>query len=282
LTAAANGDDVLAMSELALCRFKGYGAERDLAQAVALCRRGAEAGDGLAMARLGSCYAEGQGVERDLDQASQWYTRGAEIGNADAVAGLRRVRAVNALLGRAAEAETGDADWVRRLSAVSRPMTWADAPPLSGSWHDLSAPQARALANRLASAFDTAGFGTDADGIKFQSIRQMPLPFYADCALLDVQLQRNAEEVPVLASALVSPTGAALLDGGSSAQFLPAINPVLLQLTNDETITTYLRFFCTFFRGEEGPFQIVEKPLAIPFRDGVADCGSGWMVGRRA
>ena len=64
-----------------------------------------------------------------------------------------------------------------------------------------------------------------------------------------------------------------MLDGTSP--MLDAINPRLLRLADDEAASGYLRFFCTFVRGQEGPFKIIDMaedlPLVTPNAAAVAD-----------
>ena len=80
-----------AMSNLGVCYEHGQGVERDLDQALAWYRKGAEAGNGAAMTYLGVGYEQGQGVERDLDQALAWYRKGAEAGDGVAAEAVRRM-----------------------------------------------------------------------------------------------------------------------------------------------------------------------------------------------
>jgi uncharacterized protein len=67
---------------------EGYGVEQDLAQAVALFRKGADQGNAQAQYNLGSIYAKGQGVPQDFVQALGWFSKAAENGDAGAQTAL--------------------------------------------------------------------------------------------------------------------------------------------------------------------------------------------------
>jgi hypothetical protein len=68
-----------------------------------------------------------------------------------------------------------------------------------------------------------------------------------------------------LISALVSDRGAILLNGESSR--LHAVNRIKLSLETETARKTYLRVFCEFVRGGEGPLRIIGSVDDIPFSD---------------
>ena len=245
----------------------GQDVERDSAQAAEWRRKGDEAGDGRTMANLGLCYAQAQGVERAPTQAAGWFRGGAEASDEPAPAGLRRLQAVQALLAPRPERDGLVDDRPRQLAAGLGRADWLDTPPLPGDWDDLTGVAAAAVLARLWPRLQAAGL--ELASIEIRRLRQLHLSFYRGCALADVQLQRPGPATPVLVSALVSAGGAALLDGTSG--LLHAINPDLLALDGDTATLAYLRFFCAFVRGEDGPFQIVDDICALPMDDGSRD-----------
>jgi hypothetical protein len=266
LAAAAADGDGQAMANLGFCYAQGQGVERDLEQAVAWYRKGAEAGNGLAMADLGFCYEQGQGVERDWEIAFEWYRKGMDLGEEMAAAGLRRLQSVKALLSPASEPKPAIVDWARRHGVEFCSVPWADVAPMPGDWQDLIGADAIAVLVSVGMQLEAEGLDNGLDTLAVQRLRRMPLPFYRDCSLVDIQLQRDGQDMPLLTSALVSSMGAAMLNGTSN--LFHAINQDVLTLTDDETTIAYLRFFCTFFRGEDGPFLIVDEPRALPIDHG--------------
>jgi hypothetical protein len=266
LAAAAADGDGQAMANLGFCYAQGQGVERDLEQAVDWYRKGAEAGDGRAMAVLGFCYEQGQGVERDWEIAFEWYRKGMDLGEEMAAAGLRRLQSVKALLSPASEPKPAIVDWARRHGVEFCSVPWADVAPMPGDWQDLIGADAIAVLVSVGMQLEAEGLDNGLDTLAVQRLRRMPLPFYRDCSLVDIQLQRDGQDMPLLTSALVSSMGAAMLNGTSN--LFHAINQDVLTLTDDETTIAYLRFFCTFFRGEDGPFLIVDEPRALPIDHG--------------
>ncbi|WP_295622974.1 tetratricopeptide repeat protein [uncultured Lamprocystis sp.] len=262
---AAVGDG-LAMANLGVCYDQGRGVERDPVQAADWFRKGAAVGDGLAMSNLGACYNRGLGVERDPALAAVWYRAGAEAGDETAAAGLRRLQPVQALLAPRPEPDELIDDWPRQLAEGLGRADWLDTPPIPGDWEDLAGADAATVLARLWPQLRAAGLGEAPAAIEVQCLRRVPLACYCGCSLADIQLQRPGEVSPVLVSALVSPGGAALLDG--TLALLHTINPDLLALDDDEATVVYLRFFCAFVRGEDGPFQILDDIQALPMDGG--------------
>jgi len=262
----AEAGDGLAMTNMGVCYERGQGVERDQPQAADWHRKGAEAGNGLAMANLGTCYLVGGGVERDLKQALDWYRRGVEVGDETASAGLRRLQTVQALLTPQPEPDGRSDELSRRLAEALGNTDWLDTPPIPGKWQDLANADAAAVLGRLWPQIEHERLGDEPASIEIQRLRQLPLSYYRGCALVDLQLRRPGQATAVLASALVSAGGAAFLDGDSN--LIRAINPDLLALDGDEATMAYLRFFCTFVRGEHGPFNIVDDIQSLPMDDG--------------
>lgn len=69
---------------LAYMNEHGFGANRDVAAAIAEYQQAANAGSAEAARRLGELYLRGDGVLQDVDAARQWLTRAAAKGDAPA------------------------------------------------------------------------------------------------------------------------------------------------------------------------------------------------------
>ena len=78
---SAEAGNAYAATLLGDCYGKGWGVQRDDAQAVAWYRKGAEAGDTMGMVALANCYLFGTGVAVDEEQSFQWNMRAAEAGS---------------------------------------------------------------------------------------------------------------------------------------------------------------------------------------------------------
>ena len=78
---SAEAGNAYAATLLGDCYGKGWGVQRDDAQAVAWYRRGAEAGDTMGMVALANCYLFGTGVGVDEEQSFQWNMRAAKAGS---------------------------------------------------------------------------------------------------------------------------------------------------------------------------------------------------------
>jgi len=216
------------------------------------------------MANLGWCYAQGRGVGQDLAEAVRWYRQGAEAGDETAVRRLWVIHAVNGLMTRVDGDSEADAAWARDQSRSLRPGLWADTPPLTGKWREITDAEARACLARLRQALLSAEVASSLEGARCRAIRGLPLSFYPDCTLLDLQFEwpDTAASSPSLMSAIVGPAGAVVLDYRSD--LIQAINHELLRVDDEDAARDYLRFFCGFVAGDEGPFHIVEESDAIP------------------
>jgi uncharacterized protein len=64
---------------------------KDYTEALALCRKAAEADDPHGMALLGAMYESGTGVSKDLAQARTWYEKAADRHNSFAQERLKKL-----------------------------------------------------------------------------------------------------------------------------------------------------------------------------------------------
>lgn len=124
-----------------------------------------------------------------------------------------------------------------------------------GDWSDIPEETSRLLFERM---YD---FGILPRRRKLGRLRAMPLPFFADHVLCDVEtIVREQDREWV--SCLYGPDGARALTGDSAV--IHALNnradPSLADLSHEEA---YLRFFCRFVHGDEGPFEIVTRPEQV-------------------
>lgn len=88
-------------------------------------------------------------------------------------------------------------------------------------------------------------------------MNQAVLPFYPGWMLVDLALEQINDEKPCAFSATFSDSGALLLDGTSPR--IHTINRENLQIVDTHAQACYVRFFCEFVHGPEGPFHILES-----------------------
>jgi len=156
-----------------------------------------------------------------------------------------------------------------RLAAGSAP--WIDGPYLPGDWHEVARPDWPALAGKLATAvaLEPEIAPTLSREAHIESARRLPLVFYPGIDLLEIQISGISSKTPghntsLILSALVSEETALLLDG--TFVRIQLINRNFVCLYTDEQRRAYLAFFCQFFRGEAGPFSLVDRLDKILFR----------------
>jgi hypothetical protein len=138
------------------------------------------------------------------------------------------------------------------------------APPLEGAWSTLASEPSDLLAERL------RDFDALPREIKVGAIRVLKLPFYSDIFLCDAQVL-DGDAPGAMLSFLYGRDGVRLLNGESEIihRFNSQNPPDLADLLHQEA---YLRFFCAFVHGGDGPFEVLlnldqivlDQPLTHP------------------
>lgn len=82
----AEKGNALAQWNLANCYLNGLGVSANAPEALAWLRKAADQGDAASMFTLGELYREGRGVAKDLAQAKDWNDKAAELGHSGASA----------------------------------------------------------------------------------------------------------------------------------------------------------------------------------------------------
>lgn len=138
------------------------------------------------------------------------------------------------------------------------------APPVPGPWVILDSDHRAIFLHRLAEA----GFH-DMPQTGISSLRFLPLHFYPGWILCDIQIgpvPQQPDRPAFIHSLLYGPDGFTPLDGQSQALHLHnALHGVTLQSAAQQT--AYLRFFCHFIHGAEGPFDIVTDSTGLILPD---------------
>jgi hypothetical protein len=151
---------------------------------------------------------------------------------------------------------------------------WCLPPPVAGDWRDLSQEDAALLARRLGEAVTESDPAWES--FRVEAVRLLKLDFYPGWLLCDVQTAPQkilpflrpdpfgASDGPVrcIHSGLYGPDGFTPLDG--KARGILGHNMLHhLEIGTDAQRISYLRFFCFFVRGEEGPFEIHEDAACL-------------------
>lgn len=142
-------------------------------------------------------------------------------------------------------------------------------PPIAGNWLTLPQEEADLLCTRLG---ESRVPGLDLHGGAL--VRVLPLSFWKGWILCDVQpgpeplsgpaallrarKREDSNEQPAIHSLVYGPDGFMILDG-QSAPIHGHNARHGIELPSAEAERDYLRFFCFFVRGEEGPFEVVEE-----------------------
>lgn len=78
---SAEGGNEIAIEEMGMKYYEGFGVKQDYTQALKWWERAAKRGKTTAYSSIGIAYRDGLGVEPDLDRAAKNFLRGAEAGN---------------------------------------------------------------------------------------------------------------------------------------------------------------------------------------------------------
>jgi hypothetical protein len=139
---------------------------------------------------------------------------------------------------------------------VKQRLGWSDSPIYPGPWRTISGKEFEDIASHLLLP----------EGIssrQIERIRTSPLNFYPDGQLIEAEYI-DAKGSSLTVSAF-SAHGKVYRLNGTSPPIHEANADAPLRLANADDAVAYLRFFCTYVRGEEGSFQIVESAGDLPW-----------------
>lgn len=133
-------------------------------------------------------------------------------------------------------------------------------PPVPGSWAMLDSDRLALFLHRLGEAHFE-----DVPPVRISALRFLPLDFYPGWMLCDIQIAPDPQypDRPIqIHSLLYGPDGFTPLDGQSEPLHLHnAMHGLSLQSETEKT--AYLRFFCHFIHGADGPFEIVTDTTGL-------------------
>jgi hypothetical protein len=139
---------------------------------------------------------------------------------------------------------------------VKQRLSWSHEPIYPGPWRTL-------VGDEFETAMSTLVLPDMVSTDEIERIRVSPLSFYQDGRLIEAEYL-GPNGYSLTASTLVANGKAYFLDG-TSHPIHKANSEAPLHLTSSEDAVAYLRFFCSYLRGDEGSFSIVESAADLPW-----------------
>ena len=248
-----------AMFNLGVSYIGGQGVEQSDDEAVKWFRKAADKSNANAMFNLGVCYENGRGVEQNDEEAVTWYRKAEKLGSGEAKSQLMVLNKIKNLTKDTAEIKTKSS----ALQVKFCDKTWLESVPLFDNWKNVNDQEISSIIYYIEGNLKKSGWGNHLHNLECNGIRYCYLDFYADYKLIDAQFKILDTGETILLSAILGRNGVVLLDGQSP--LIQTLTARFLKLENEQAIIDYLRFFCEFVRGEEGPFHIISDFDDIPF-----------------
>ena len=227
---AANLSDTVAMSSLGLLYQQGISVTRNLEKAFDWYQRAVELGDSSAMVKLGACYENGEGVEQDWDKAIDLYQHAVKAGEKSAINNIQNILLLQNFLG----------EGKYKIPHLKAPPVF-DSPIMAGDWKQFTAKEVAANLDKVIASFEILELVEKLDGYLGQYARYLPLNFYKECSLVDIQLYNPSNKNTLIFSAIFNTGNAILLNAKSNV--IHTLNPYLLTFNNKNCTIDYLRFF---------------------------------------
>jgi TPR repeat protein len=184
---AVEQGDSAAMINLGVCYDNGEGVEQDLNKAVDLYQRAVNQSNSEAMINLGLCYQNGDGVEQDWNKAVELYQQAVKAGENRAIISIQNVLLHNFLgAGNYNSNKINGLLNGKLLHLKEAPVF--DPPMLGGNWSQLTFEELTAYIDRVTASFEILELTERLNGYVSQYARLLPLKFYKNCNLLDIQL----------------------------------------------------------------------------------------------
>lgn len=258
---ATEQDDSTAMVSLAFCYQRGLGIEQDWGKAINLYHQAVKHGDSTAMFILGILYQEGQEVPQDWNKAINLFWQAAKAGMESAIYNIQNILGAGNYKAHKINGWSNN----KLLHLTAAPLF--DSPIMAGKWKHLTAEEIKICLNKIIIPFEILELSEISDDYIGQYGRFIPLSFYKDCNLVEIQLCNPSNNNTIVFSAIFNSERAFLLTG--KQDIIHAINPYLLSLNSKESTIAYLVFFYSYILGENGPYQIISSINEIAFDEDV-------------
>jgi len=302
LTSEAEAGSVDAQARLAEAYVEGRGVAKDVTLGLSFLTRAANGGDAAAQSRLAFLYEQGTGVSKDVREAMRWHSSAADKGivSSQCAAALLAVSAEGGVARNhaaaakwfAAAAKSGAAcgqlgygflhyngygvqknyDEAMRLweaaAAKGDPTAkdnilkvqadWVLPPVFAGAWSPVLGEERRAEIARV----KATSMGSALRGAIFQRMRKLPVDFYEDAAIIEIEIAVGAEPPGVLAYVRLPELIVPMT--GKNDQFA-ALNGISSRLDTPARASQAMRLLITSVQSDQGRYQLLEhvSPLAV-------------------
>ena len=218
-----------------------------------------------AMIFLGICYQKGEGVDQDWDEAINYYQRAINAGDKNAIDCLQTILSLQNFLYISHLNTQKIKAWPKIKCPYLSESPVFDPPVIAGDWRPFTAKEITIHLDKIIVPLQILGLVNNFDGYFGQYGRYLPLNFYKDCNLVDMQFDNPINKNTFVFSAIFNAESAVLLN--SEADIIHSLNPYLLTIGDKKSALDYLQFFCSYVHGDTGPFQIISNLNEIPFRE---------------
>lgn len=269
-----------AQTNLGFMYLAGRGVAADTAEALRLYRSAADGGDAQGQFNLGYMYQYGLGVEVDLEESSRLYRLAAEQGHAASQLNLGYLYGRGEGVPRSYSeqlkwyelaAAQGDTIAEKNLE-ILRNMAWAADGLVPGAWTTLAGTERGAELELFGS--EAISGRLEEGGWDIERVRTLPLSFYEDAALYEVELRREEERGMFSYVRTGSGSGSTLRPLNGESAVIHQLNAdAPLRIGSIHQAVDYVRFFIGAIEGDKGRFQVVEELddlLWIDPREGAA------------
>ncbi len=223
---AVDLDDSGAMVNLSFCYQNGIGVDQNLVEAIRLSQQAVDLGESAAMINLGFCYQNGTGVDQNWNQAIDLYQRAINARDKRAIEFLQDILLLQNFLGEGNYKTRKIKGWPKNKFPHSTTAPTFDPPIMTGDWIQLTAKEIAVCLDKVITPFEILELVEKLDGYVGQYARRLPLSFYKDCDLVDIQLYNPSNKNAFIFSAVVNTEGAILLN--RKANIIHGLNPYLL------------------------------------------------------
>ncbi len=237
--------------------------KKDLHKAFELFDRAAAKGCGKAMVELGFCYEKGRGVNKDWNKAIDQYRRAIEVGE-EVNKDIQKVMLLQNFIGKNNPKTHKVKGWLEDKLPHSTAAPAFDPPIMAGDWKQLTAEEVKICLDKVLTPFEILGLVEKLDGYFGQYARSMPLSFYKNCSLVDIQIYNQSSDMDTLIfSAIFNAENAILLH--YDFDLIKSLSPYLLSFSDEKSVIDYLTF-CTLYDKEVGSrnYQLISNLKELP------------------
>lgn len=278
LQQASNDGRDSATYALAECYSRGEGVEQNWDKSMALFNlahyqgstliaelyhQKSEQGDSAARVQLGDLYQEGDGVIQDWNKAISLYQDAIKVGEKSANDKLQRILLLQNFFDKDNFKNQKSNRLFQNITTHLAPIPFLDPPIMAASWKQLNSEEIALSLEKLAASFQILAVIKNLENYSPQCARVLPLNFYPNCSLVDIQFYNEITKNRLIISAVFNASNAILLNG--NLHIIYDLNRSLLRVDSEQVAINYLQFLCSHVYDDYGPYQIITNLNEIPF-----------------